>query len=283
MRENPSGLNIQQADIEDNFVTGLEAWAYEDTALEGEKRVEAMRRIIEARSSRSTKLTLAHLKLSSLPPQIGELTDLTTLNLVGNQLTMLPDQICELTALTDLYLTFNQLTTLPERIGDLTSLKILKLHSNRLTTLPKRICDLTSLEILDINRNQLTALPDQICKLTALRVLNLSQSYELTPSPALLDGLCELEERGCQIDYPEQITPQVRFDRAESRLKQTARTLLLGNLDRNSKLSELDTGIIHEVLGFISSHQLSEEKKKEILEAAERDVEQTERYKQQAE
>jgi hypothetical protein len=49
MKENPSGLTIQQADIEDNFVTGLEAWAYEDTALEGEERVEAMQRIIEAR------------------------------------------------------------------------------------------------------------------------------------------------------------------------------------------------------------------------------------------
>ena len=198
---------------------------------------------------------------------------------------MLPDQICKLTALTDLYLTFNRLTTLPERIGDLTSLKILNLHSNRLTTLPKRICDLTSLEILDINSNQLTALPDQICKLTALRVLNLRQSYELTPSPVLLDGLCELEERGCQIDYPDQITLELRASRAESRrlqksrLQLESRTLFLSGLDDKSNLSKLDDQILKKIAEFTDTSLLSEAEIEAAFKAAEEGVKQTERYK----
>ena len=159
----------------------------------------------------------------------------------------------------------------------------LLLDRNQLTTLPKQIGDLNALTYLDLSFNQLTTLPDSIGGLCNLISLDLRSKLDIfqnqpTPSPTLLDRLSELETRGCKIHYPNEITLQLRVDRAESRLKQTARTLLLGNLDPKSKLSKLDTGIIHEVLGFISSHQLSEEKKKEILEAAEEDLKQTEMY-----
>ena len=226
---------------QDNFLSGLQAWS-ELVPEERESRAEAMRRIIEARSNGSTSLSLANLKLSSLPPQIGELTDLTTLILVGNQL----------------------------------------------TTLPERICELTSLETFDINRNQLTTLPDQICKLIALRVLNLYQSYELTPSPNLLDRLSELETRGCEVYYPEEITPEVRDDRARSRLQKShlqkvSKTLALASYDPKSYLSELDDEILKKIAEFTDTRLLSEAEIKAVFEATKKDVKETDRYKKHAE
>ena len=114
--------NAQATIGQDNFLSGLQAWVDEDAALEGEResRAEAMQRMIGARQNKSTELRLNGLGLSSLPTQIGELTDLRSLDLSGNQLTELPESIGDLTALTTLGLNDNRLRTLPERIGDLT-------------------------------------------------------------------------------------------------------------------------------------------------------------------
>ncbi len=67
MKENLSGLPIPQVGIEDYFVTGLEAWVESANTEEKESRVEAMQRMIEARSNGSISLSLAELGLSSIP------------------------------------------------------------------------------------------------------------------------------------------------------------------------------------------------------------------------
>ena len=63
----------------------------------------------------------------------------TSLDLTGNQLTELPPEIGQLTSLTTLYLQENQLTALPEQIGQLTNLQSLDLLNNQLTALPEQI------------------------------------------------------------------------------------------------------------------------------------------------
>jgi len=250
MRENllgPSDLPIAQVGIEDDFVTGLQAWV--NSAEPGELRAEAMRRMIEARSNGSISLSLSELRLSSIPEQIGELTALTILDLSVNQLTALPESIGGLTALTNLYLSGNRLTALPESIGGLNALTRLVLSFNQLTALPESIGGLNALTNLYLDGNRLTALPESIGGLNALTNLYLSGN-QLTPSPALLDGLYELETGGCRIDYPDQITLQLRVDRAESRRLQKSRlqlelrTLFLSGLDDKSNLSKLDDEIL---------------------------------------
>ena len=52
-----------------------------------------------------------HNRLTSLPPEIGQLTALTELYLDRNQLTSLPLEITNLTAMTWLYLRDNPLET----------------------------------------------------------------------------------------------------------------------------------------------------------------------------
>ena len=68
----------------------------------------------------------------SIPPEIGNLTNLTYLNLRSNQLTgSIPPEIGNLTNLTELWLKNNQLTgSIPPEIGNLTNLIKLILSYN---------------------------------------------------------------------------------------------------------------------------------------------------------
>jgi len=139
---------------------------------------EAQRRIIDWRSLR---LELSGLGLTTLPPEIGQLTALTRLDLNNNQLTSLPPEIGRLTALTELRLSRNQLTSLPE-IVRLTALMVLRLSGNQLTSLPPEIVRLTALMELHLDNNRLTSLPPEIGQLTALTGLHLDDN-RLTSLP----------------------------------------------------------------------------------------------------
>ncbi len=81
-----------------------------------------------------------------IPPEIGQLTNLTELNLNGKGLIgEIPSEIGNLTNLTYLNLNYNQLTgQIPSEIGSLVNLIILQLNKNNLSgQIPENICDLT--------------------------------------------------------------------------------------------------------------------------------------------
>ncbi|QDU11039.1 hypothetical protein [Gimesia aquarii] len=70
-------------------------------------------------------LSLHGMDIDELPESIGQLSQLTDLDLGGNILTSLPESLGELTQLTELDLSLNDLELLPESIGQLTQLKSL--------------------------------------------------------------------------------------------------------------------------------------------------------------
>jgi internalin A len=92
-----------------------------------------------SQGKKGTSLNLSDLGLTSLPPEIGQLSALTELYLNINQLTSLPPEIGELTALTLLYLSDNQLASLPAEIGQLKNLGQLYLHENPALDLPPEV------------------------------------------------------------------------------------------------------------------------------------------------
>ena len=139
--------------------------------------------------------------LTTLPPEIAQLTNLQQLNLAGNELTTLPPEIAQLTNLQELNLARNQLTTLPPVIAQLTSLQRLDLDGNELTTLPPEIAQLTSLRELNLEGNQLTTLPPVIAQLTSLWKLGLDHNKlaVLPPEIAQLTNLQLLWLEGNQL------------------------------------------------------------------------------------
>jgi hypothetical protein len=72
--------------------------------------------------------------LTSLPPEIGRLTNLQVLICSVNQLTSLPPEIGHLTNLRVLSCLWNQLTSLPPEIGRLTNLRELYCWGNHLSS-----------------------------------------------------------------------------------------------------------------------------------------------------
>jgi len=67
---------------------------------------EALNRINKAKESNATKLDLSELNLESIPIELFELTQLTTLYLQSNQINSIPDSLANLQNLATLYLHF---------------------------------------------------------------------------------------------------------------------------------------------------------------------------------
>lgn len=102
-----------------------------------------------------TVLNLAGKGLFELPPEIGQLKQLTRLNLKQNHLDALPPEIGQLENLRELWLDGNKLSTLPEEIGRLKQLRWLSLNDNQINELPEALAALEALEILELNGNLL--------------------------------------------------------------------------------------------------------------------------------
>jgi len=142
-----------------------------------------------------TRLYLNNNQLTgSIPPEIGNLTNLTGLILFNNQLTgEIPSEIGNLTNLTQLYLNSNQLTgSIPPEIGNLTNLTTyLSLSSNQLTgSIPPEIGNLTNLTFLSLYGNELTgSIPPEIGNLSNLYLLYL---YDNELTGEIPESICDL-------------------------------------------------------------------------------------------
>ncbi len=123
---------------------------------------EVLEKIRQAARRGDILLSLSDNQLTSLPPEIWQLTNLVTLDLSDNQLTSLPPEIWQLTNLKQLYLYVNALTSLPPEIARLTNLERLFLWENQLTSLPPEIARLTNLKALDLSDNPLISPPPEI-------------------------------------------------------------------------------------------------------------------------
>jgi leucine-rich repeat protein SHOC2 len=151
---------------------------------------------VDLRVNLETKATDCHLhltgnKLTSLPLDIGKLTQLTCLDLRGNQLTSLPASIGNLKNLTHLSLQNNRLTYLPVSIDNLTNLTHLYLSSNFLSSLPDGIGEMKKLTHLSLGGNSLKVIPESLTQLSGL--INLSiNGNDLDCLPLTFDRLTKL-------------------------------------------------------------------------------------------
>ncbi len=152
---------------------------------------KALKKIKAAKRTGADYLDLSNMGLTSLPPEVCGLTNLSRLDLDNNQLSVLPPEVCGLTNLTTLWLNNNQLSVLPPKVCGLTNLTKLWLNNNQLSVLPPEVCGLTNLTELYLSYNQLTSLPPEVCGLTNLSSLDLDNN-QLSVLPPEVCGLSNL-------------------------------------------------------------------------------------------
>ncbi len=134
----------------------------------------------------------------TIPPQLGNLSNLEELDLDNNRLTgSIPSELGNLSNLDDLDLDNNRLTgTIPPQLGNLSNLEELDLDNNRLTgTIPPQLGNLSNLEDLHLDNNRLTGtIPPQLGNLSNLVALWLFNNDLTGTIPPQLGNLSNLEE-----------------------------------------------------------------------------------------
>lgn len=161
------------------------------TAAEQRAYDEALKRIGECARRRATALDLSRLRLTRVPPRIGQLGKLTTLDVSNNLLDRLPPELGELAQLARLDLSHNPLASLPAAVAQLTALTALDLSHTTLAALPPGIGGLVQLARLDLAHNPLVELPPEIGRLALLTRLYLTDN-RLSVLPPELGELASL-------------------------------------------------------------------------------------------
>ncbi|MDP1609255.1 MAG: leucine-rich repeat domain-containing protein [Chlamydiales bacterium] len=203
---------------------GLDRWCQEAEASGLESRSRAADRIRECYWKREPALKLSYLRLTSLPPEIGQLTHLQELDLCENQLQTLPQEIGRLKNLRELSLYRNRFQQPPLEIGQLTNLRVLHLFKNQLQELPKEIGQLTNLTKLTLSDNPFRELPQAIEQLTNLQHLDLDRTLleQLSSRIGQLTNLRKLLLSGNRL---QQLPPEIGL------LTNLERLNLFGNND----------------------------------------------------
>ncbi|XP_073061306.1 proline-rich receptor-like protein kinase PERK9 [Primulina eburnea] len=128
-----------------------------------------------------------------IPPEIGQLKNLTGLYLHFNELHgVVPKELADLTDLSDLYLNVNNLSGhIPSEIGSMFSLQVLQLCYNKLSgSIPTQLGSLTKLSVLALQSNKLSgAIPASLGGLMVLTRLDLSFNNLFGSIPSKLADL----------------------------------------------------------------------------------------------
>lgn len=193
---------------------------------------DAVRHLLGLPTTRFQKVPLDDL-FEELPEAIGQLTNLSILDLSHCQLAKIPEAIGQLTRLKCLILGNNVLTSLPHALKNLTQLKILDLSANYLSEFPAVLYHLSQLEELSLGENRFTELPADIDRLQLLKVLHLYTSD--TPLPNL----------DTEPNYVRGFIPHhLRYNKMKTLPASLGKLKYLEYLDAsNNEISELPAGL----------------------------------------
>ena len=131
----------------------------------------------------------------SIPPELGRLAGLESLNLRRNGLTgPIPPELGDLTNLTVLDLALNALRTIPPELGRLAKLEELNLFACGVRgSIPPELGRLARLKSLNLRANELRgSIPAELGRLASLRELDLSYNGFTELEPAVFVGLANL-------------------------------------------------------------------------------------------
>lgn len=210
-------------------------------------------------------------KLTVIPPEILELTGLTSLSLASNQLTALPDDIGRLKKLNYLNIHSNKLEELPESIGELRQLKKFFCNGNKIKMIPESIGNLKKLEELNLSYNKIKKFPSSIASTIGSTFIDLIGN----PIQALPEGLKDnlsldrlFLRDNCIMFIPDAVLEKFPTDPSVQKLiaernypSQTPLARLYQNIIKNKAPEEIDVGEIQALL-----HELSKKDRLNIYQ-----------------
>jgi hypothetical protein len=147
------------------------------------------------------ELTVSSSLLDCLPENIGNLKNLTRLDISDSQLTELPASVTKLSELTFVRLSGSRLASLPEGFGNLENVSSLDLNGNLFSELPPEIKSLSGLRVLVFGGNPIAVLPEWIEGFSHLNTLEINQT-KIAKLPACitkLTSLCSLNISGSPV------------------------------------------------------------------------------------
>jgi Leucine-rich repeat (LRR) protein len=112
--------------------------------------------------------------LRQIPPTIGQLKNIKTINLSKNNLVIFPKELCELKQLDHLDLSLNKIETLDDNIESLNAIE-LNLNENRLKSISPAVAKCPRLKVLRLEQNllELSAIPVELMLHSKVSLLNL--------------------------------------------------------------------------------------------------------------
>jgi Leucine-rich repeat (LRR) protein len=117
-------------------------------------------------------------QLETIPSQISQLTSLQHLSLEQSRITSLPTQIGLLTQLHTLNLYWcDSLNNIPTELEYLTNLRVFRLNgTTKINRFPLKMKNWTKLEVLELNSLNIETIPSEVLMMTKLRHLSLSHN-----------------------------------------------------------------------------------------------------------
>ncbi len=177
--------------------------------------------------------------LSFLPLEIGELKKLKKLDLSNNYLSFLPTRFSELVNLEELYLCENYFSKIPEQIFLLEKLKELYIRNSDISDIPQKISDLKNLKTLNLSGCKISNLPN-LAELPMLKYLCLSDNSLSILNPQILPiSLKGLYLEGNKISYIDSTIALLK-DLKELYLKDNELTTIPHEIVHLNKLENLD-------------------------------------------
>ena len=138
--------------------------------------------------SKVYKLRLRNTKVSSLPPEIGNLTNLRVLDISGSAIKEIPSEIEKCVHLKLIIANASQLSVIPASIGNLKKIRNINFAYCKIKELPTAFAQLESLWSLSLGSNQLSDLPIGFSNLKNLQMLTLDHN-KFTEFPTEVLGL----------------------------------------------------------------------------------------------
>ncbi|XDF35264.1 hypothetical protein RBH89_24170 [Paracidovorax avenae] len=183
-----------------------------------EQREEAAARILWAHAERSTALDLRGLALSELPPGLGRLAHLETIDLSDNTgFYRLPEVLAQCTGLRSISARNSFVTEVPAALFALPHLETLDLSANfELCELPPEIEQAVRLRELRLSHCRFSTLPAAVAALPALELLDLSHNRRLHAVPTSAEtAACRVHLQGTPAGFSARLLRAPAWARAE--------------------------------------------------------------------